>query len=111
MPLPPRALPMEVTWMEPGTSEDAYGNDVDDFAAGTSRLIRAWIQQDESTEQRDGRDTVTSRWLILTNELDLTAKARIIWNGATYVVDGQPEVMFTPQGAHHLEAHLLRVDG
>lgn len=107
------ALPHRVTWQEPTTAEDRYSNAVDTFTepARGWPVIDAWIQQQSTTEQRDARDTVSSTWTLLTNELDVTAKARIGWEGMTFQVDGDPHVVSNRRGPHHLEARLLRVVG
>lgn len=109
--LPPYVVPDEATWLEPATATDDYGNEVPDWDGATENTIRVWIEEASTTEQRDGRDTITSRWLLLTNELGITAHARIVHNDRTFEIDGEPSILRTPSGPHHLEATLLLVEG
>lgn len=109
--IPPYLLPLTVTWIEPGTTTDRYGNTIPAWDAGTDTEIAAWIEQQQRIEDRDGRDTLVSGWLLVTNELDITAGARIVWDGRTYEVDGEPAKPMTPAGVHHLEVRLQLVEG
>lgn len=107
--LPPYVVSDAATWTEPGTTTDEYGNTVPGWGAGTE--IRVWIEEAATGEQRDGRDTITSRWLMLTNELGITARARITYQDRTFEIDGAPSILQTTSGPHHLEATLLLVEG
>lgn len=109
--LPAYVVPDTATWIEPGVTTDEYGNQVADWDSATETEIRVWIEEAATTEQRDGRDTITSRWLMLTNELHITARARIVFQDRTYEIDGEPSVLRTPTGPHHAEMTLLLVEG
>jgi hypothetical protein len=111
--IPLRALPLRVTWQQPGETIDEYNNIVSDWsdAARTDTDdVPAYIEQRTTTELVNGRDTTVTRLLFITNELGINATDRIVWNGDTYEVDGDPAVLQTPDGPHHLEAALLIVD-
>lgn len=109
--IPARLLPLTVTWQQPTTTTDGYGNTVDDWTTPTSEDIAAYIEQRTTTENRDGRDVTVTRLLFITNELGVRATHRIIWDGRTYEIDGDCAVFHTPAGPHHSEATLLIVEG
>lgn len=106
-------------WCEPSTSTDEYGNTVDGFTepADGWPTIPVWIQamggggNFATQETREGRDTVTGRYLMLTSELAVTTHARIIHGGRTYEIDGFPMTIANRLGPHHLEAALIYVEG
>lgn len=106
-------LPHRVVWQEPSTTTDRYGNTVVAFIEPTGGWpqIDAWIQQQSSTEQRDGRDTIVSTWMLFTNEIGVTARARIVWDSHVFDVDGVPHIVSTRRGTHHVEARLRLVEG
>lgn len=104
-------LVQTLTWIEPGTTTDRYNNTVDDWSTATRTEIAAYVEQQNRTELRDGRDTLVSGWLLMTNELAVTSRARFEWDGHTFEVDGEPSKPTTPDGPHHLEARLLLVTG
>lgn len=106
-------------WREPSLVTDEYGNTADGWAepAGGWPTIPVWIQpvggggNFSTAEVREGRDTITARFLMLTSELGVTARARIAHQGRTYEVDGLPMVIANRLGPHHLEATLFFVEG
>jgi len=109
--IPTRLLPLTVTWQQPAATTDEYGNTIVDFSDPTETAIRAWLQDSTTVEQRDGRDTVRTTRLLITNELGITAHDRVIVDGRIFEVDGEPSTVDTPAGPHHLEARLLTVEG
>lgn len=106
-------------WREPSPSTDDYGNATDGWTepAGGWPTIPVWIQpiggggSFATSETREGRDTITARFLMLTSELNVTARAKIVHQGRTYEIDGLPMVIGNRLGPHHLEAALLFVEG
>lgn len=109
--IPARLLPIAVTWVQPAATEDAYGNPMPDWGEDATRNdLQAWIEQQDTREVRDGRDQLVSTWLFITNELGVGGQDRIEWADRTFEVDGEPAVMHTPAGPHHLEARLLLVE-
>lgn len=113
--IPAHLLPLQVEWAEPGDTTDSKNNTVDDWTVPDAGwpTIAAYIEQQVQNvaELRDGRDTLVSTWLFITNELGVTARARIIWDGRTFELDGEPWKPITPAGPHHLEARLRLVEG
>jgi hypothetical protein len=111
MTIPARLLPISVTWVRPGATVDAYGNTVDDWDTVTSSPLDVMIEQRRTVEQRDGRDVTVTTLVLFTNELAVAAIDRFVWGDATYDVDGDPWIVQAPDGPHHVEAALLRVEG
>lgn len=106
-------------WCEPSVVTDDYGNAIDGFATPPEGwpTIPVWIQpmggggNFATQENREGRNTLSGRYLMLTNELRVSAHARIVHRGRTYEVDGFPMLVENRLGAHHLEAALTYVEG
>lgn len=109
--IPERLLNRVLAWVEPETSDDAYGDaTVETWGAGTA--ITGRIDPISSVEIADStRDLSSSRFVLLTNATGLSSKARIVDGPVTYEVDGLPAVIDTPAGAHHTEARLRLVGG
>lgn len=111
MGIPTRYLPTPVTWIEPTTATDAYGNEVNVYDDGAGVALRVKIDALQTVEFVDGRDTFVTRWRMFTNEPGITGRARILWDGNHYEVDGEPDAPQTPAGFHHLEVTLRRAEG
>jgi hypothetical protein len=105
--------------VRPASTTDAYNNSKLDYGAAATRTeITGWLQQDQSAEPAvDGRNPQTRRWLLMTNHQDVQATDRIEWDAhpsgqpLTFEVDGPPEPVYTPFGAHHLEVALKLIEG
>lgn len=113
MAIPARLLPVEVDWIRPASTTDSYGNTVDDWdeEATTTSQLQVWVDHRRTVEQRDGRDVTVTTLLLITNELGVAAIDRFAWGDHTYEVDGEPAVVYTPAGPHHVEAALRLVVG
>lgn len=109
--IPTHLLPIEVTWVRPGVTLDGYGNTVPDWGTVTSSSLDVMIEQRRTVEERDGRDVTVTTLLVFTNELAVAATDRIVWGDGTYDIDGEPWVVYSPAGADHVEAQLLKVVG
>lgn len=116
--LPSRLLIHQVTITSPAETTDAYGNTVYDYAAGTTRTVCGWMQQDARAEQfSDGRAADTAQWLLMTNVADIGDKARVQWTapqGAmTFELDGPPASVYAglARAFHHSEVSLRRIEG
>lgn len=111
--IPERLLPIDVSWVQPGTTSDSYGNTVPDWSddAVTATDLRVMIEQRTTVEQRDGRDVTVTTLLLFTNELAVAAIDRFVWADRTYEIDGEPAVVYTPAGPHHTELALQIVEG
>jgi hypothetical protein len=117
------AQPQTITIISPAVGgPDAYGNPTYDYDAGaTRRTVIAWLQQDQRTETYPaGRNPLEQRWLLITNDEDLTADDRIEWPAhplgpVVFAVEGPPEPTYRGGMAggpiHHLEATLRILDG
>jgi hypothetical protein len=116
--VPEHLMIHDVTVVHPTGSTDAYGTVFDYGSSATRSVIRGWLDDTSGTESfTDGRDLMDQRWLLVTNSLDVDANDRIEWDGhpaggtMIFTVDGPPEPKYTPQGSHHLEATLRKVEG
>lgn len=79
-------------------------------SAPETQTVPAWVQQQSTTEVKVGPDTVTSNWRVfLPPEVEIEALDRIVWLEKVYEVVGVPDILFTPRGAHHIEANLRLV--
>jgi hypothetical protein len=96
---------------------DRYGNEVRDWNAATVTAdVPAWIepaaQATASTEDTNDRDRLTAQWLLIVAAgTDLTGLDRVVYNGATFEVDGPPRTARNLRGSHHIEARLKVVTG
>lgn len=106
-------LTQTVTIIEPGTSTDTYGNEVADWGAGaTTTTGPGLIQQTDATEVTVDRDTVVSNlMLFLPPDRTITALCRATEGERTFEVIGEPDLLRTPRGPHHVEARLRHVAG
>lgn len=113
--LPARMLPHQITILTPGTTTDGYGNQVPDWAAATSRTaaayVRPWTPGDENVDA--GRDVSDRVWQVHTNDSAVTAFDRIVHDGVTYEIDGDPMIRKLAPGGRlgHTKLRLRRVDG
>lgn len=110
MGIAPHLLSHTVAWQKPGVTRDEYNNVIPDWSDPDEQLIPAYIEQTNSTELVDGRNTTITHLRMFTNELRIEATDRIVWDGNIYEVDGDCAVFHTPAGPHHLEGTLLIVD-
>lgn len=107
----------DITVVRAGTTGDRYNPAAvrRDWATATRTPARAVVEQADSAEDVDDRDTVASRWRLFTLpgvDIDLLAYDRIEVDGRTFEVDGAPAKWPGLGGAvHHVEAKLLEVTG
>ena len=113
MSIPGRLLPITVSWIHPGTTADDYGNTARDWSDGaaTTAPLQVMIEQRRAIEQLDGRDATVTTLVLFTNELGVEATDRFVWDGRTYEADGDPWVVYAPDGPHHSEVSIVRVEG
>lgn len=93
--------------------EDRYGDDALDWEnAGETQTV-GWFNDTSATEVIDGRDALVSHWhLYLPPSADITGRDRVRIAGVLYEVDGPISTASRPgKGVHHLECHLLLVEG
>jgi head-tail adaptor len=86
---------------------DEYGNQVDtDFTVST---IYGFLQQKDSVETLNDRDTVVSSWECwLPAGTNINAFDRIVFNAQTFEVDGAPWSAYNPrvQSVSHIVCKL-----
>jgi hypothetical protein len=118
--LPARMLPHTITIRTPGETTDAYGNTVPDWDTATTRTAAAYVRP-QSTSVRPagnehvevGRDVSERSWQVHTNDSAITVTDRIVWDGVTYEVDGDPLRWVSAPGGRlsFTKVQLRRVDG
>lgn len=108
-----RTLPHRPVRLRAPLVEDRRGDERRDWTAAVeSDPFPARIEMQAASESTEpGRQPQTTTWLLLTNLSDLTTADRVLWDGATYEVDGPPRLLISRRRFHHLEASLLRVAG
>ena len=99
--------------LTPGTGTDRYGSTVKDWAAPvTVSNVPAWVHQRATGENKNGREARVSSWVaFLGPSVNIAALDRIVFNGRTFEVDGDPVPADDMNGAHHIEAPLRIVEG
>jgi hypothetical protein len=102
----------EVEILEPSTGTDRYGSAAVTWP-GAGRLVQGWLSQTGQDEpQGEGRDPlVTSHVLFLPAGTAIDGRSRVLVDGHTFTVEGEPHEAWTPAGAHHLEVRLQEVVG
>lgn len=105
-----RFLTSEITIVTPGTTVDRYNNLALDWSKATSTCAVGWLTQVTSSEQIGLRDATLSGWkLYLPACTPVAVTDRIVADGKTFEVDGEPHSAHTPDGEHHIEIALRRV--
>jgi hypothetical protein len=107
-------LVRDVTILHAATVVDGYGEPALSWANPTSTATQGWLGQREETEpQSAGRTAVTvvRDVLQLPAGTVITARDRVVIDGVTYEVDGQPRNVWTPRGSHHVRVNLTAVAG
>lgn len=104
----------DLSVVNPGSTTDEYGNVTTSWTTGaTTTTERGLIQETQSTEVTVGRDTVvTDKVVLLPVGSTVTSQSRVVANGKTYEVVGDPAVYDTGSpGVRHTEAHLVTFSG
>lgn len=93
----------------PSAGADAEGNPT--FATPTTTTYPCLLQQVDSSEIVEGeRRATTSLVLFLpAAAAGATFEDGVSVDGLPYQVEGQPDVLRTPRGVHHVEAKVRRV--
>lgn len=95
--IPSRMLPSTITILTPGSTTDAYGNTVTDWTSPAIRTAAAYVRP-ISTSLRptgnehvdEGRDVSERAWQAHTNDQAVTVFERVVFDGVTYEIDGDP---------------------
>jgi len=113
--IPENRLVHVVVRVRPATSVSTYGDTVYDYGVAAARKdMNAYLTQSSGTEPlSDGRAPLVGAWRMLTNDLDVTGRDRIEWNGKVFEVDGDPKPSYTTWSTvpHHLETTLRIIAG
>ena len=91
--------------------EDAYRNpSYDHVADGTTTDV--WLEQTTATEVVVDQNTQISDWLLVdpNPNAGLTGRDQVEVDGDMFRVVGPPHVVWTPRGAHHVEARLQYIE-
>ena len=105
-------LPHLVTRLRATVTTDRKNVPSFDWSSPLELDLLAYVQPRSSSETFNPEGTrVRSSHVMFCLEQDVTAQDRIVWNGETFLVVGQPARHETPAGYHHTEADLLLVEG
>lgn len=106
----------DVTVVRAAVVEDAYGNDVKDWAAASRETLRGRVAQRTREEDYDGGERVIAEWVVyLPPGADVTAQDRVEWSDGvddlTFEVRGRPHRAFDRHREHHVELLCKQVEG
>jgi hypothetical protein len=102
-------LSQEITVLTAPLAVDDYGNRVPDWAAATERTVAAYVRPAPASENVADRSAVEAQWQVHTNDLNVGALDRVVFDGETYEIDGQPLIWkVDPEGATGHAKFLLR---
>lgn len=105
-------LTQTVTLVRAGSTTNRYGDAEKNWATATRTTAKGWVSQQSHAEDRDQREAQVSGWvLFLAADADVTGLDRVELNDLTFEVDGPPLPAYRPQGLHHYEVPLRRVEG
>ncbi|MFF3867355.1 head-tail adaptor protein [Micromonospora sp. NPDC001898] len=101
-----------VTRVRAALVDVGYGNKARDWDnAPPGEVYRAEVQPLPTSEDIVGEQRVTTRFRVfLPPTADLEATDHVVWDGATYEVDGAVLPWKRRGVLHHLEALLIRVE-
>lgn len=91
---------------------DRYSDTILDWSAPTEVETTGWLAQVNTATLNDHRDgVVTAIVLTLRAGTAIGPHNRVVIDGVTYEVDGEPNRAWTPRGEHHVEVSLRAVVG
>lgn len=99
-------------WMT--DSEDQYGSEVSEFVDESERLWPCKLDNTGSTEVETERNTRTSMytlWLPDDAANQISALDRVVINGVTYEVVGEPLIHYRRARVSHVEATVRFIEG
>lgn len=107
-----RLLDRDATILTAASTTDRYGDMILDWSSPATRPTRVSFAQQGTTSELDHRAGTTIDGLATFDlSAQLAAGERVVIDGVTYSVVGQPRYAPTPRGPHHIEAHLKAVVG
>lgn len=103
----------DVTIVNPTTTTDRYGAEVDDWSDPDETPTHMWATQTARSEDDADRQAEVTTWRAFFPPDDpLTARSRIRWHEVPYEVVGAPFLAQSPKTSHrHLEADIRLVEG
>jgi head-tail adaptor len=103
----------DVTILNPTSTTDRYGADVDDWSDPDETPSRMWATQTSRSEDDADRQAEVTTWRALFPSDDpLTARSRLQWGDDIYEIVGAPFLARSPKTDHrHLEADIRFVEG
>lgn len=108
-------LPHLVTIRTPAAGTDAYGtaNAGLDYAAGTTRTARAFVQPRNVNQFFDGvlRQAEQADWVMFTLDQAVTSTERVEWDGHVFDVTGVQPYDTPGAGRHHSTVEMREVTG
>jgi hypothetical protein len=92
--MPRRLGDQSITILRAGTTTDSHNDGVPDWDTPSSTIIsNCYVEQGTTDEQLINRDTVEILWTVYAPPgIDVLATDRIVFEGITYDIDGQPGV-------------------
>lgn len=105
--------PHTLTVVTPTETTDGYGDTVLDYANGSRRDIRAFVQPATGQENKGTeRDSVRWGWVAHTMDRGVGARDRAEWRARTYEIDGPHEAWYAMTGRFgHVKLRLFAVEG
>jgi hypothetical protein len=101
-----------VTRQRGTASEGSHGEPVTDWTAPATAVYPAEVQPVSTAEALAAQQRTETRWkAFLPYYADVEPTDRIVWDGDTYEVDGEPERWKRRAVGHHLELFLIRWEG
>lgn len=103
-----------VTLVEPTLVVDRYGTTVPDWSLPPAATFAeaGWLTRTDTDEMAQGREAITDLYeLSLPPGSAITGTMRVERNGETFEIRGSIDRAETPEGTHHLIAHLRKVAG
>jgi hypothetical protein len=94
----------------PATGTDSEGNTT--FGTATTTTYPCLLQQTDSVEVVEGERRTTTNLLLFLPAAAAgeTFEDEITVDAVTYQVEGQPDVLRSPRGIHHVETKVRRAD-
>lgn len=101
-----------VTRQRGTVGEGSHGEPVIDWSTPVTAVYSAEVQPVSTAEALAAQQRTETRWkAFLPWGADVVATDRIVWDGDTFEVDGEPERWKFKAVGHHLELFLVRFEG
>jgi head-tail adaptor len=101
-----------VSVLRAATTTNRYNDSAKNWDSTTSWTVNGWLAQQSTSETLDHREAVSQGLILhLDADTEIAAGDRVRIDGVTYDVAGEPNVAWTPRGAHHIECQLTVVVG